>query len=509
MFQCDFGEQSHPVARNNASFNLSLAKALKTLFLNSLCLLSMRTTSIISFLFLAGLLVYLMTLSAGCANIIPPSGGPRDTTAPQLLAALPRDSITNFRGDRITFNFDEYMDDPQDLSNNILFTPLFDVNPEIGVRSRTVTVRFRDSLLPNTTYTLNFGNALRDMNEGNVLRNFVYTFSTGPTLDSLSFSGKVSIAETGKIDSTLVVVLHSNLADSAIRRLRPIYAARVDAAGNFRFTNLPRDTFAIYALGEAINNQRRYQREDQLFAFANQPVITGTTRQVELFAYRSAARNTAATNPTARPAANNNDRRLRFTTTPATGTLDLQNDYVINFQTPLRTFDSAQVSLTTDSTFRPTQYSIFLDSTRTALHFRSTWREGTRYNVVLNRDFAEDSAGRKLLKTDTLNFSTKKASDYGQVNIRLRNLDAARNPVLQFLQNDQVVFSAPVKTGTFSSRLFNPGEYDLRILYDINGNGKWDPGQFSTIKRQPELTQSVSRKITVKPAWDNVFDISL
>jgi uncharacterized protein (DUF2141 family) len=95
------------------------------------------------------------------------------------------------------------------------------------------------------------------------------------------------------------------------------------------------------------------------------------------------------------------------------------------------------------------------------------------------------------------------------VNIRLRNLDAARNPVLQFLQNDQVVFSAPVKTGTFSSRLFNPGEYDLRILYDINGNGKWDPGQFSTIKRQPELTQSVSRKITVKPAWDNVFDISL
>ena len=451
-----------------------------------------------------------MTLSVSCANIIPPSGGPRDTTPPQLLSVTPRDSTVNFRGDRVTFNFDEYMDDPQDLSNNILFTPLFEVNPEIGVRSRTVTVRFRDSLLPNTTYTLNFGNALRDINEGNVLRNFVYTFSTGPTLDSLSLSGKVSLAENGRVDSTLVVVLHNVLADSAIRRLRPIYVARLDAEGNFRFNNLPRDTFAIYALGDATANQRRYQRETQLFAFADQPVITGATRQVTLFAYKTEPQTAAAAGTvTARNTANNNDRRLRFTTTPATGTLDLQSDFVINFQTPLRTFDSTQVSLTSDSTFQPTRYTIFLDSARTALHFRSTWREGTRYNVILNRDFAEDSAGRKLLKTDTLDFTTKKAADYGQVNIRLRNLDAAKNPVLQFLQSDRVVFSAPVKGGTFTSRLFNPGEYDLRILYDTNDNGKWDPGQFSTLKRQPELTQPVSRKITVKPAWDNVFDISL
>jgi len=150
-----------------------------------------------------------------------------------------------------------------------------------------------------------------------------------------------------------------------------------------------------------------------------------------------------------------------------------------------------------------------LDSSRTALNFGSQWKEGTLYNIILGRDFAEDSAGRKLLKTDTLNFSTKKLSDYGQLNIRIRNLDTARKPVLQFLQSDRVIFSTPIKTGVFTSRMFNPGEYDLRILYDTNGNGQWDPGQFFGTKRQPELTQPISRKLNVRPHFDNDFDLSL
>jgi hypothetical protein len=129
--------------------------------------------------------------------------------------------------------------------------------------------------------------------------------------------------------------------------------------------------------------------------------------------------------------------------------------------------------------------------------------------LILDRDFAEDSTGRKLLKTDTLNFTTKKLSDYGRLNVRLRNLDGARNPVLQFLQGDQVVFSANIKSGAFRSTLFSPGDYDLRILYDTNNNGKWDPGTFFGLRRQPELVQPITRKITVKSGWDNDFDLSL
>lgn len=470
-------------------------------------MLRMRTSSFLVFVLLAGLVLFLF-FSSGCANIIPPTGGPRDSTAPRLLSVTPRDSTRNFRGNRITFVFDEYIDDPQDLQNNLLFTPLFDQNPEIAIRARTMTLRLRDSLKPNTTYTFNFGNAIRDVNEGNVLRNFVYTFSTGPFLDSLTLSGKVTMAETGKADSTLVVILHRNRADSAVRKLRPIYVARVDASGNFRFQNLPKDSFSIYALGDA-GILRQYQNpERQAFAFADSAVVAGSTRDVSLYAYKIVKPGSAQT--ATAPRTNSTDKRLRFTQEPAAGgTLDLQTDFVLNFPSPLRTLDTTKISLSTDSSFVPTAYRVRLDSARTALRFRASWKEGTVYNLILDRDFAEDSAGRKLLKTDTLNFTTKKLSDYGKLAIRLRNVDASRNPVLQFLQNDQVVFSANIKSGVYRSSLFNPGDYDLRILYDTNNNGKWDPGSFFGTKRQPERVQPVSRKITVKAAWDNDFDLSL
>lgn len=467
----------------------------------------MRRTAFL-FLLSLGFSVFWTTVPTGCANIIPPSGGPRDSLPPRLLSVSPRDSTRNFRGNRIVFTFDEYIADPQDLPNTLLFTPTFEVNPEIAIRGKTVTLRFRDSLRPNTTYTFNFGNAIRDVNEGNAIKNFTYVLSTGPALDSLSLSGKVTLAESGKVDSTLIVMLHRNRADSAVIRERPEYFARLDGQGNFRFQNLPKDTFAIYALGDA-GSIRRYQDTTKLFAFADAPVVTGVTQNVSLFAYRNPRPPSASANAQ-RSGANATEKRLRFTTDPSSGTLDLQKDFVLNFPSPLRTFDSTKVSLSTDTSFTPVRYTVSLDSLRTTLHFRSSWKEGTRYNLILNKDFADDSAGRKLLKTDTLNFTTKKLSDYAKLNIRVRNLDVSKNPVLQFLQGDQVVFSVNIKSGTYRSTLFNPGDYDLRILYDTNNNGRWDPGRFFGTKRQPEIAQPISRKITVKAGQDlNDFDISL
>lgn len=466
----------------------------------------MRRASFFSLLFIVCTAAFWVSVPSGCANIIPPQGGPRDSVPPVLLSVSPKDSTLNFRGDRIVFTFDEYIDDPQDLQNNLLFTPTFEINPEIAIRAKTMTLRFRDTLLPNTTYTLNFGNAIKDMNEGNVLRNFVYTFSTGSVLDSLSLSGKVILAQNGRTDSTLTVMLHSNLSDSAVRKLRPLYIARVQSDGSFRFRNLPQGSFAIYALGEA-GLLRQYQKNTQLFAFTDSTVTPGITKDITLYAYREEAKQRP--NSTSLPGVRTpgNDKRLRFT--EPSGTQDLRADYVLNFQSPLRRFDSALISLTTDTTFTPAAYTALIDSSKTALRIRSTWKQGTRYNLILNKEFAEDSSGRKLLKTDTVSFNVKKLSDYGQLRVRVRNVDASRNPVLQFVQADAVVFSAPLNGGIFSSNLFNPGEYDLRILYDANGNGKWDPGQFTATKKQPEIAMPIERKLIVKAGLENEFDISL
>jgi hypothetical protein len=464
-----------------------------------------------SFLFLIFIAVaaFLSTLgTSGCANIIPPSGGPTDSLPPVLVSASIPDSTLNFRGDRITFTFDEFVD-LREVQNNLMFTPIFETNPRVEVRLKTVTVRFTDSLESNTTYNLNFGDAIVDYNEGNPLQGFNYTFSTGPSLDSLTLSGKVVLAETGGIDTTLTVLLHRNLSDSAVRKQAPRYVTKLDRAGNFSFKNLPADTFAVFVLGNATNTLRRYQDTTQLFGFADSFLITrpGQRPEVTLLAYRSSP--VAAAQLPGAPPVNTRDNRLRFTTSTQSAPQDLMSDLTLTFQTPLRRFDSSRISLTTDSTFLPTPYTVSLDSTRRELRFRTAWKEGTRYNLIVAQDFATDTLNRQLLKGDTLNFTTRKATDYGSISLRIRGLDAARNPVLQFIQNDRVVFSVPVSSGTFTQRLFTPGEYDLRILYDRNGNGKWDPGQFFGTRRQPEIVVPIQQKITVKPAWENDFERSL
>lgn len=451
--------------------------------------------------------VSVATLFGGsCANIIPPSGGPRDSIPPQLVNATPPDSTLNFRGEKVMFTFNEYID-LQDVQSNLLFTPLFQNNPRVDAKGKTITVNFRDPLDTNTTYILNFGNAIKDYNEGNVLKNFVYTFSTGPVLDSLELKGKVILAQTGKVDSTMIVVLHKNLKDSAVMNERPQYVSRLDNSGNFHFKNLPAGTFAIYAIGDA-GISRRYQNKNQLFAFLDSSIKVGAVDSaLTMYAYRETQPGvTPAAGTQPRPRAEN---RLVFTTNLTNNQQDLNKDLILSFSTPVRKFDSAKLRLFTDSTFNPADYKATLDSSRKELHLQTAWKEGTAYHLIMAKDFAADTAGRQLLKADTLSFHTNTAADYGNISIRLKNIDLSKKPVLLFVQNEEVVFSAPVPNGSFSQSRFAPGDYELRILYDTNGNGKWDPGYFFGTKRQPELVKPIAEKITVKPAWDNQYDRSL
>ena len=453
------------------------------------------------FIFLVALSFW-TSLSTGCANIIPPSGGPRDSIPPRVLSVDPPDSTVNFRGRRITINFDEYVD-LKDVANNLFFTPTFENVPKIAVRARSIIIPFSDSLEPNTTYVLNFGNAIVDMNESNVLQNFTYTFSTGPALDSLEINGKVLLAETGGTDTTLLAVLYRDLSDSAVVNKRAPYITRVDRNGNFRFRYLPQGNFAIYILGGDGKN-RRYN-EAQYFAFSDTTVVAGQEDSVMMYAYKAAPKRAAGQAPARIPA---EDRRLRFTTS-ITGQQDLLQDFYLNFQVPLRTFDSSRIRLLTDSTFTPVPFTSSLDTSGKQLTIKTNWIDSAVYHLVLDSLFASDTAGRRLLATDTIRFSTKKMTDYGELNIRLRNLDLESNPVLQFVQADNVVFSVPLSDAVFTQALFIPGEYKLRILYDTDNDGKWTPGRFFGGKRQPEIVKPVERTINIKPDWKNEFEIVL
>ncbi|HEY0354982.1 MAG TPA: hypothetical protein VGC29_02190, partial [Flavisolibacter sp.] len=203
-----------------------------------------------------------------------------------------------------------------------------------------------------------------------------------------------------------------------------------------------------------------------------------------------------------------NDMRLRYTL-GTTGQQELTEDLILNFPVPLQSFDSTGIRLTTDSIFNPVDFSASMDTSRTRVSIQTEWKDSTNYNLVLDKSFATDTAGRQLLKTDTLFFTTMKKTDYGSLSIRFRNLDLGTNPVLQFVQNNNVVFSAPLKDVVLNMELFTPGEYNLRILLDANADGKWTPGNFFGEKRQPEIVIPIERTLSIKANWKNEFEIPL
>ena len=130
------------------------------------------------------------------------------------------------------------------------------------------------------------------------------------------------------------------------------------------------------------------------------------------------------------------------------------------------------------------------------------------YRLIIDPTALADSSGNSIAKTDTLRFTTKKESDYGNLVLRFSNLDLTKHPVLQFVQGEELKGSYAITTNEWSKKLFSPGEYDIRILYDTNNNGKWDAGNYSK-KIQPERVISLPQKLSVRANWDNERDIKL
>ena len=440
--------------------------------------------------------------------MIPPSGGDRDSLPPHLVKVTPPDSSTGFSNKTITFTFDEYIDQPQDIFKDLLISPTPSILPNVESKLRTLKVTIKDTLEPNTTYYYNFGDAIKDVNEGNVLHNFSYIFTTGTTLDTLQLSGKVLLAETGGIDSTLIVMLHRSGEDSAVVKERARYITRLDGKGNFKFLYLPSGTYYLYALKDE-NGLGRHS-ENSLFAFADSAIeIKPNAAPVTLYAFVEEKQSSSPISFTGgnRPGTKPDERRLRFT---SSGNMqDLLGDFYLNFDRPLRNLDTTKLQVSTDSTFNPVSSRWEIDSLKKRLTLKTTWKESTLYNLILDKDFAEDSSGRKLLKTDTLNFTTRKQADYGSLKFSFTNIDLSRNPVLQVSQNGTVVKTFPLSAAELYQPLFNPGEYELSILYDENKNGHWDPGKFFGERKQPELVKPLNKKITVRSNWDNEFEITL
>ncbi len=467
--------------------------------------------------FIALFLISLATLALhSCANIIPPGGGPKDTLPPRLSMATPRDSATNIpvTTRNMVLVFNEYVQ-LQNIQENLIVSPTLKNIPTVDARLHNVTVRLRDTLEPNTTYTFNFGNAIKDVNEGNVARDFSYVFSTGKTIDRYTYRGKVFLAETGKTDSTLIVVLHSSLADSTVLKDRPRYYTRISGKGDFIFHSLPAASFTAYVVPN--DYTKRYDDSTKLFAFLDNPVIvTGNTRVDTFYAYQRVKRKekpVTLPGAVAKSATVNKpkeDNKLKLLAgSLESGNQDLLSDLLLTVNHKLARIDSSRILLC-DTNYQAVKgYTLSLDTSRTKIRIHYDWKENIPFRLLITKDALADSAGNTLVKSDTLRFYTEKESGYGSLFLQFKNLDLRLNPVLQFVQSDRIVESVVLVSPEFKRRLFKPGNYELRILYDTNKNGIWDTGSFPFDRKQPERVQYIPTPLNIRGNWDNQVSVNL
>ena len=199
-----------------------------------------------------------LLMLCGCANIVTPTGGPKDEKAPIVLESSPQNNSTNFKGKSIHITFDEFvtLNNP---NNNVLISPPMNKKPTYRTSGKTLIIRFEEPLKPNTTYSINFGNAIKDLHEGNVFSDYTFNFSTGDKIDSLSLNGKVISAETLTPMADMIVGLYSDdndtlTLDSLPYKVKPNYITTTNNNGDFNFSGLADKEYLIFALKDNNSN---------------------------------------------------------------------------------------------------------------------------------------------------------------------------------------------------------------------------------------------------------------
>ena len=216
-------------------------------------------------------LVVVAAFLYSCASVGTLGGGDYDETPPKFLKGNPAPGELNASRKRVTIEFDEYLklDKPQD---KIVISPPQVKQANVRAVGKKVQIDLQDTLIPNTTYTIDFGDAIQDNNEGNPLENFVYTFSTGEQLDSMEVSGTVLNARNLEPIKGMMVGLHVDLADSAFKTKPFDRVGRTDSRGKFTIKGVAPGEYHIFALTETDQNYY-YSQSTETVAFRDSLVI--------------------------------------------------------------------------------------------------------------------------------------------------------------------------------------------------------------------------------------------
>ena len=515
-------------------------------------------------LFLVALLIF------SCAKRGNITGGLKDTLAPVLRESEPKNFKTNFTGNEIKLSFDEYIK-LKDINKQLIVSPPMNTAPVITPTSSSkfISIKIKDTLLPNTTYSLNFGQSIQDNNEGNVYPQFKYVFSTGSTIDSLSISGTIEDALESKSDNFVTVMLYEineKYTDSIVYKEKPRYVTNtLDSASTFKIENIKAGKYQLIALKDKNNNFIYNPGKDKI-AFHKEPIVIGPKNDnyiLQLFqekpnfksfkpsqvsgnrailAYEGDANKlkislkngseTLKTIVTQFPdrdtvqiwfpivktdsleaivtngkyakkhyfnLKNQKKDSLSFSAKP-TGILNFRQNFELTSSIPLTKFDKSKMSLVNSDSVA-IDFTADYDDFNQKLAFKWKKEPEEKYRITLLPGALTDFYERT---NDTLQFklATQVTSDYGNLLMRLENVKSY--PIIVQLTDakGKVIDSEYLEKDPIAAfNLIQPGTFIVRIIYDTNGNKKWDAGNFLE-KTQSEEVIYFPKIIDVRANWD-------
>ncbi|MFC2493544.1 MAG: Ig-like domain-containing protein [Prevotella sp.] len=224
------------------------------------------------------LLLLTLTLVAACARMGNPDGGWYDETPPRVVGASPTEKATGVKTRKLHIRFNEFIK-IENATENVVVSPPQLESPDIKAGGKSIDIELKDSLKANTTYTVDFSDAITDNNEGNPLGNYTYSFSTGEHIDTMEVSGWVLAADNLEPVKGILVGLYANLADSAFRTQPMLRVAKTDGRGHFVIRGIAPGKYRVYALQDVDGDYHLTQKGEQM-AFNREVIVPSSKPDV-------------------------------------------------------------------------------------------------------------------------------------------------------------------------------------------------------------------------------------
>lgn len=231
--------------------------------------------------------IYISALSLflyGCAQVVAPTGGERDLLPPVVIGTVPLNGSTSFNSDEITIVFDEYIQ-LSNITEELTVSPPLKNRPNIQVKGKSIVIGLEDTLQENTTYSFNFGNAIKDNHEGTILVGYQYAFSTGEQIDTLKVSGLALDAYTIEPVEKMLVMLYANPTDSTPYLELPRYVTKTNKLGEFTINNIKEGEYLIFGLDDK-NRNLKFDQTNEIIAFKKELIsVDSVIKGVKLFTF--------------------------------------------------------------------------------------------------------------------------------------------------------------------------------------------------------------------------------